>query len=188
MATWSLAGFDWVRFRALAPDLRRAESVRELQTSANAQVAEVAGAFADTVPIAQVCNAVIVEICTVGRWVTIRPSLPGLIRELRQRDSGEDAADIITDLALSAHNIEPWFKAEAGLMGLATRADVQHLASHLAAYDRDTPKARHETPRIVGWARRLKPSGDTGDIVADVADVVAGALREELGLAAILEE
>lgn len=188
MATWSFAGFDWVRFRAIAPDLRRAVSVRDLRTSVNTQIAEVAGAFDDTASTAEVCNVVITEVCTRGRWVFVRPSLPELIRDLRRRDPGEDAADMITDLALSAHNIESWFKVDSGIMGLATRAEVDHLASHLAAYDRDAPRTGDHRAGIAGWARRFAPTGGQGDVVAELAELVREARQDELGLAAILED
>jgi hypothetical protein len=186
MATWSFAAFDWVRFRALAPELKRAHSVGDLRASANEQIAEVASPFNADEPVSTVCNVIIVELCTRGKWVVVRPSLPELVRRLCTRPAGEDAAEILTDLALSGQNIEPWFKSDAGLMGLLTITDVEHLAAHLEAYARERPKSP-PPEGVLGWARKLTPVGDDEDLMEALTALVIEASLERLGLAAVLD-
>jgi len=186
VGAWSLAGFDWVKFRELAPELRRAVSPNDLRTSDDPQIADVAAAFDDTYPTPLICNVAIVELCTTPQWVTFKESLPEIVLTLRKRSASEDAADIIAELALSAHNVEPWFEAERGLMGILTRTEVEHLSSHLVAYSREKPDARPPSG-LIGWARRLKPITSQGDLLDELLSVVEAASAERLGLAAILE-
>jgi hypothetical protein len=186
VATWSFAAFDWVKYRALAPVLRRAQSVGSLRGSADAQVADAAAAFDDAFALETVCNVVIAELCTTGEWVSVRAALPVIVQTIMRRPAGEDAADVLTELALAGHNIEPWFAADRGLMGILTRAEVEHLASHLAVYSRESGVGSLPGG-LMGWARKLKPITSQGGVVDELISVVLAAEADRLGLAAILE-
>lgn len=187
MATWWFSGFDWVRFHSLAPVLRRAASVQELRSSDDRQVSELAYSLDDGLLMTQACNRILGELCTRQPFVTCGVSLPELVRAVRKRSAGEEVADVLTDLALSGHNIEAWFKADEGLMGLLKPEEVEHLASHLAACMRESPSPE-ESRGVLGWARRLKPVTTQDDLLEELASVVSAAEADGQGLAAVLEE
>jgi len=184
MATWTFSGFDWSRYRAVAPQLRRAAQSGDLKRVADPDAADIIAALSPATGVAMACNCVISELCSVGSPVVFRGTLPAFLRMLGTSVPGEEAADIIGEAAFAGSNVESWFHVEWGLVGILTWASLDHLKSHLDAYCREVP----ETPRRGGIARlmgRLKPGEGYETLLEDLVDLVNECTASRLGLAVV---
>jgi hypothetical protein len=184
MATWTFSGFDWSRYRAVAPQLRRAVQSGDLKGVREQEAADIIASLDPATNPAMACNCVISELCSVGAPVVFRGTLPAFLRTLGARVPGEEAADIIGEAAFAGSNIESWFHMERGLVGILTWSSLDHLKSHLEAYCREIP----EPPRPSGIARlvgKLKPGEGADTLLEDLVGLVNECVASRLGLAVV---
>lgn len=187
MATWSFSGFDWTRFRALAPELKRAAEAADWRILRDGEAADVIASLDPAMDAAVVCNCVIAELCSTGASVVFRGGLPEFLRNLSVSAAGEEAADLLSEAAFASANIEQWFAAELGLIGILSWASLDHLRSHLDAHCRERPRPKRQRG-IAGLVGRLKPGDSEEERLTDLVELVDECVAGRLGLAVMLSE
>lgn len=183
---WQLFAFDWTRYRSLAPLLQSAAATGDFSAIGGRAAEAAAAALAEGAPIEEVCNDLLVELCGAEDAVVFESGLPELIHAIRRTPEGEEAAELLGLLAAASPGIDPWFAAEAGLMGLLSPDQVEALSAALARFRRHWNPP--PPPRGLGaLTRRFAPGDRALDLLPDLMDLVDQCRARRAGLAASLE-
>ena len=115
------------------------------------------------------------------------------VRELAHRPKTDSAAVLLSELIAGNKNIEPWFDADAGLMGILTPDETRTLAADLRPlFRRGSFGSRAGRKRrrggllgiIRGFLRGLFASPPSEEeILSLFGDLLKDAVRESHGLA-----
>src|SRR2546421_1333530 len=103
-ARWSIAAFDWVRFRGLEPALREAVESGDFRRIEDAEAREILSQVSGSSSAEEVANLLITELCA-SEEVLFDTGLPALLLWLRRQPRGDDPADLIGELISTGPNL-----------------------------------------------------------------------------------
>jgi hypothetical protein len=184
---WSFFAFDWIRFRALEPPLRRAMETGDFSAQELTEAAEILERMDEDAPPEEVGGALIVEICGRGERVVFEAGLPELLRQLRRQPEGEAVAETLGVLISAAPNVQDWFAADGGPAGLLSEEQTRELAAAFAAFRRHYRPP--EPPRgLSALARRFTATEPAHELLDDLMRLVEEAAARRQGIAILREE
>jgi hypothetical protein len=188
---WLFTEFDWKRYHEVAPQLRamrwpeHLDSLEDIQDIGSAE--DVLDEFAGDACSEAVCNALLVELCTVGEGALFESGLPELIKWLRRQARGEDAADVLAEMISAHQGVEEWFATGGGLVGLLTVEQTSELARSMAAFRKGYRPPRRARG-FAGLTRHFRTSEPAIEHLEELFAVVDEAAAEMHGLGVIRVE
>ena len=183
---WAFFAFDWARFTEIKPALKAACESASFEELSLPEAEEVLDEFDERSDPAEIANAVVLEVCGQGEPVYFEAGLPELIHSLRREVRGEDVAEILGTLISGKPNVEDWFRAGDGLIGILSPEETTSLASAFAYF-----RKRYEPPDpptgLRALTRRFVPVETPLDHLTDLMELIDRTVTAERGLAVLCE-
>lgn len=187
MATWFVCGFDWKRFRALAAELKAAMQSREPNAVRDPEASRLLASLPPEMDRNTACNHVIGNLCGRGEDLAFHGNFAPLVSRMASEVEGEEASLLLSRAAFAGLNIEDWFRAERGLMGILTWSDVERLVASLEAFllAHGTAQPRRGLARVAD-AFRARETDD--ELLRQLLQLARQMRDEGFGLAVFLTE
>jgi hypothetical protein len=183
---WSLFEFDWNRFQRLAPRLKAAWRTGDFTAFESPDELRALARFDEGATAEDICNALVVELCSTGEALIFEVGLPALALWFRRRAGGEELSETLGGLLSAESNISPWFRSRRGLVGILNPTQTAELA---AAFSRFRPLLSSASRRgaMASFLRLLRTTDPAAEQILDLAALVDRAAAENHGLAATVE-
>jgi hypothetical protein len=183
---WAFFAFDWSRFTEIKPAMKAACESSSFEDLILPEADVVLEEFDEGSVFAEIANAVILEVCGHGEPVYFEAGLPELIHSLRREVRGEDVAEILGTIISGRPNVEDWFSATNGLIGILTPGETTALASAFA-YFRKSYEPPLPPKGLAAITRRFVAVESPLDHLTDLMELIDRTVTSAHGLAVLSE-